>query len=363
MHDRRTFLSLSAAAAASVPLAGCGTLDKDGYDRAAARIRAPLPETPGFASLVRFATLAPNGHNTQPWTFSDHGTGVGIHPDVSRRTPVVDPDDHHLFVSLGCAAENLMIAAGANGRPAAMAFDPVGEGRIAIDLGRGPPRADALFRAIPARQSTRSVYDGRAVSPAELNALASVAQIDGVRLVMFTDPRQRESVLDFVIRANTLQVGDPAFVKELRQWVRFNPEQAVTTGDGLYSGCTGHPAMPSWIGERAFGLAFTKDGENATLTKRIRSSAGIAVFTGDKEDKDHWVRVGRSFQRFALMATALGLRHALINQPVESPLVRAEFSRWLGIGAARPDLCVRFGHGPTMPMSMRRPVADVVRAA
>ena len=159
------------------------------------------------------------------------------------------------------------------------------------------------------------------------------------------------------------QVGDPAFVKELRQWVRFNPEQAVTTGDGLYSGCTGHPAMPSWIGERAFGLAFTKDGENATLTKQIRSSAGIAVFTGDKEDKDHWVRVGRSFQRFALMATALGLRHALINQPVESPLVRAEFSRWLGIGAARPDLCVRFGHGPTMPMSMRRPVADVVRAA
>jgi hypothetical protein len=27
-----------------------------------------------------------------------------ILPDLSRRCPAVDPDDHHLFVSLGCAA-------------------------------------------------------------------------------------------------------------------------------------------------------------------------------------------------------------------------------------------------------------------
>jgi nitroreductase len=36
------------------------------YDAAAARIRAPLSNDPNFEALVRFATLAPNGHNTQP---------------------------------------------------------------------------------------------------------------------------------------------------------------------------------------------------------------------------------------------------------------------------------------------------------
>jgi hypothetical protein len=30
----------------------------------------------------------------------------------------VDPDDRHIYVSLGCAAENLAIAAAANGRAA-----------------------------------------------------------------------------------------------------------------------------------------------------------------------------------------------------------------------------------------------------
>jgi hypothetical protein len=72
------------------------------------------------------------------------------------------------------------------------------------------------------------------------------------------------------------------------------------------------------------------------------------------------VRVGRSFQRFALQATALGIRHAHVNQAVEVPAVRADLAGWLGIGAARPDLVVRFGYAPPMPMSLRRPVAAVL---
>lgn len=148
MIARRRFLSL-AATAATTPLIAKAGQGSDAYGLAAAKSRGPLPETPGFTSLVRFAALAPNGHNTQPWTFADRGAGVTIEPDLSRRTSAVDPDDHHLFVSLGCAAENLLVAAAARGRPGAIAFDPVGEGRIAIHLGHAPPRSDILFRAIP----------------------------------------------------------------------------------------------------------------------------------------------------------------------------------------------------------------------
>jgi hypothetical protein len=51
---------------------------------------------------------------------------------------------------------------------------------------------------------------------------------------------------------------------------------------------------------------------------------------------------------------------AHINQPVEVPEVRAEFARWLGTPDARPDLVVRFGRAPAMPMSLRRPVQAVL---
>jgi hypothetical protein len=73
--------------------------------------------------LVRLATLAPSSHNTQCWKFALQDKAITILPDLSRRCPAVDPDDHHLFVSLGCATENLVHAALAQGLMAEPRFD------------------------------------------------------------------------------------------------------------------------------------------------------------------------------------------------------------------------------------------------
>ena len=85
------------------------------YSKAMAMLRAPLPASPQARDLIRYATLAPNGHNTQPSKFRERDGRIDISPDLARRTPVVDPDDHHLFISLGCAAESLALAAAAGG--------------------------------------------------------------------------------------------------------------------------------------------------------------------------------------------------------------------------------------------------------
>lgn len=51
--------------------------------------------------LVRYGTLAASSHNTQCWRFQIiDDQGITILPDFSRRCPVVDPEDHHLYVSL-----------------------------------------------------------------------------------------------------------------------------------------------------------------------------------------------------------------------------------------------------------------------
>ena len=118
--------------------------------------------------------------------------------------------------------------------------------------------------------------------------------------------------------------------------------------------------MPEWIGGHLFDAFYTKDSENTKYRDHIRSSAGIAVFIGDRADPEHWINVGRSFERFALQATVLGIRNAHINQPIEVPTVRPEFARWLGMPDIRPDLVVRFGRAPALPMSLRRPVEDVI---
>jgi hypothetical protein len=72
------------------------------------------------------------------------------------------------------------------------------------------------------------------------------------------------------------------------------------------------------------------------------------------------VAVGQACQRFALQATALGLKHAFINQPVEVPTLRPELAALIGLPGRRPDVVMRFGFGPLMPYAPRRPVADVI---
>jgi hypothetical protein len=80
----------------------------------------------------------------------------------------------------------------------------------------------------------------------------------------------------------------------------------------------------------------------------------------EANDREHWIAAGRSYERLALQATALGLKTAFINQPVEVAGLRSQFAQFLGIGSIRPDLVLRIGRGPEGPRSVRRPVQDVL---
>ena len=309
--------------------------------------------------LVRCATLAPSSHNTQCWKFALEAQAITILPDLSRRCPAVDPDDHHVFVSLGCAAENLAQAALAHGLQAEARFDATREA-IHIALTPTAARSSPLFNAITSRQCTRGDYDGQPLSREELALLETAGSSNGVRMLLLTERPAMERVLEHVVQGNTAQLADPAFLKELKSWIRFNGADAVRTGDGLFSVASGSPAIPAWLGRLAFGWLLTAKGENDKAVRQIRNSAGIAVFVGAAAEKAHWVEVGRCYERFALQATALGIRNAFLNQPLEVPAVRSPFATALGVPGQRPDLVVRFGRGPTMPRSLRRPIQAVL---
>ncbi len=322
-------------------------------------IRALLGAHPQAKDLIRYATLAPNSHNTQAWRFAVAPGQITILPDFARRTPVVDPDDHHLFVSLGCAAENLAVAGAAGGMAGEPAFDPA-TGSIAFSHLPAEARTSPMFDAIPHRQSTRADYDGRSVSANDLRSLRAAAAIPGVDTIIITDRPRINRIRDLVIAGNSAQLADPAFVTELKTWLRFSPRYALERGDGLYAAASGNPKFPEWIGQRAFDLFFTAKSENDKYARQLNSSAGVVVFSGQREDREHWVLAGRACQRFALQATALGLKHAFINQPVEVPALRTELASLIGLAGWRPDIVMRFGTGPLLPYSPRRPVSSVI---
>ncbi len=107
-------------------------------------------------------------------------------------------------------------------------------------------------------------------------------------------------------------------------------------------------------------MVCTVKAETAKYASQIASCAGVAVFSGAGADPAHWVQVGRSCQRFALQATALGLKCSFLNQPVEIPGLRADLAALIGLPGRRPDIVLRFGRGAALPFSARRPVKAVM---
>ncbi len=385
MPTRRQVILAIAALASGTAAYTAGSFQRatSRYDEAVRNTWQPTTAHPPDVSavnreLVRYASLAASSHNTQCWKFAvPQGRGsaneaqrISILPDWSRRCPAVDPDNHHLFVSLGCATENLIQAAQAFGQHGEVSFDAaIGSAKlqgigdiVKVTLEPSKVVTSSLFDAIPKRQCTRTEYDGRKVSYDDLKSLELAGSGNGIHLLMLTETAKVEKVLEYVVRGNTMQMNDRPFVEELEAWIRFGYDEVVSKGDGLFSGATGNPVVPRWLGMRLFNLFFTAKNENDKYAKQIRSSAGIAVFVSEQNDKEHWVETGRCYERFALQATALGIKNAFLNQPVEVAVLRPQFAAALGIGDRRPDLVVRFGYGSETPRSLRRPLDQVIAA-
>jgi hypothetical protein len=363
MFTRRALLTGSAVSivTAAVPPGWALAGSAMSYDEAIAKTWATLRGDGGLNELVRYATLAANSHNTQPWRFRVEQRRISILPDFSRRCPVVDPDDHHLFASLGCAAENLVHAAGAAGFKATPVFSEGDYAAVALEPS-AVLRTD-LFEAIPHRQCVRAEYDGQAITPEQVRSLEQAGRSDGVSVLMIADRPEIEKILEYVVQGNSAQMRDPAFMNELKAWIRFNDASALATMDGLSARSSGNPSLPSWLAGFLLPFVLSERSENDKYSKQLRSSSGIAVFVSERDDKAHWFEAGRACQRFALKATALGLKYAFVNQPVEVPELRSQLMTHLAIGDRRPDLIVRFGRGPELPKSLRRPVDQVAIVA
>ena len=312
--------------------------------------------------IIHFATLAPSGHNTQPWKFSASDNVIRIYADATRRLPVVDPDDHALYISLGCALENLVIAASEYGLTTKVEYLP--DCLKANLFSNGNENSSALFRAIPLRQSNRSIYDGKPVAEAHLRELIDDNIFDGVEVkALRTNDPQIEWIIEFVKEATRLQFQDDAFVNELISWIRFSSKAVTRTADGLTGAALGFPSVPEWLGTFIMKTLVNPDGEAKKCEKAIQSSSLVFVFIARKNDRRHWVDVGRSFERVALTATSLGIAHAHLNMPCEVTPVRKKLASQLALDQdEQPLLLIRLGYANPVPHAPRRPIEEVLDA-
>ncbi len=263
-----------------------------------------------------------------------------------------------MWISLGCALENLLIASRAVGFAPTVRY-PDTDDFIRVNLAVAPPEQDEMFNAIPLRQSTRTEYNIQAVSKIHMAQLEKVSLEPGIRMDTKVDGTGLKLISELVHRSTVSQYSDSPFLKELVHWLRFDKKEALNSFDGLYSKCTGNPGVPRWLGR--FFVNGSKPEQVAEAdVRKLNSSAGAVIISSSTERRSDWVRSGQVYQRLALTMTTLNIKSAFLNQPIEVAPVRAELQASLGLGKYRPQMLLRFGYANPMPGSLRRPVEELL---
>ena len=313
-----------------------------------------------YTRLITQATLAPSGHNTQPWRFSiqDDST-ICIAPDLSRTLPIVDGDNRELFISLGCAAENLVLAASEQGYTAQVRNDEA-TGNIRIHLDKQLVEPNPLATQITRRQTNRSLYSAQRISDDVITQLQQTPTETGTHIFLYANGTAPYiKISEYILQADALQIRNPAFKQELKTWLRYNKKHQDQTRDGLSYAVFGAPNVPRWIAEIVMSLAMRESAQRKSCQRQISHTSHFALFTLEQQTVSHWINLGRTLQHFLLAATAQNIAHSYLNQPCEERAVAQNMAQALSLNTS-PAILIRLGYAAPRPYSLRRHIADVI---
>ncbi len=321
----------------------------------------------GAVGFIRAGILAANAFNTQPWLFKIDRARIELYADQKRNLGTFDLYLREMHLSLGCALENILLAAAAGGFRSSLALAP---GKLElpsadklrptlvarIDLGPAPPLVSELYDAIPHRHTSREPFDAnKALPDGFIEALARLtAGEEDVKLFLFTELAERKKLAAWMQQASTTLLADPSVQRGLQPWIRRTAEEWRQARDGeLMTPDTGGSKGPEaerelLLSGRLFGV--------------------IAVH--DRYDRPQTLRAGGLWQRCHLLATAWGLAARPYNSIIDAmdqdrrshrePHYASLLGEVTGDASWQPTLMFYMGH-PTVPVraSPRRAVTEV----
>jgi hypothetical protein len=287
----------------------------------------------GPLALVRAGILAASPHNTQPWLFRVTDRGVELYADARRNLGMFDPYLREMYIGLGCAVENMMLMAAAQGYKVELNLAPGLLTRIpekpepvlaaGLALSFGAAQESNLQQAIPQRHTNRAGYDMSRAIPAEmLGNLANLAKDEtDLKLSIYTSDADRKKVGEVLVEATKTIIADRQMENDSQRWIRNSWSDVQTYRDGLTLDCLGLPRpmvaaakiMPAMSANTTskYWLEQTRE------VHAVKSPVFALIAVRDRYDRAQSLRAGRVWQRIHLWATTQGLAAQPINQPME----------------------------------------------
>jgi hypothetical protein len=274
--------------------------------------------------IVAAGILASNPHNSQPWIFQISNSSIDLFADRQRQIGVIDPFLREMYIGLGCAVENMMLAAEAEGFSVNLRLmpNPADETHAAhIEFANSSPRLSDLYSAIPDRHTNRGAYDtARPRAPEIFERIEALINEADLSLFWYRDEAARAQFSKVAIASTEALVADEQQSMDSHIWWRHDWDQLQETADGITLDAQAlGPVTPI----AKFLPDLSRQQNDAAFVKNVReimlptATAFGILAVKDPSNNIQRLNCGRAWQRIHLWGTTQGLAMQPLNQMCE----------------------------------------------
>lgn len=319
--------------------------------------------------ILLLASLAPSGHNTQPWFvqyLAPYHWIIGN--DKSKWLSAVDPNQRETMLSIGAFIQNLEYAADSFGYVCdwnLLAITNQDERVMEVKLVKKATKNSFDIAKIKNRRTVRSEFQNDVLKKEDSDYLIN-SDAEFIHYLP-NNSKENQFINEQTIEANRLQTyRDPA-QQELADWIRFSSADAEKYRDGLTTAGMEIEGISDFVVRNFYGKSdvmktdFRETGLDK-VNEQVSESAGWILITSKDNSVETLIETGRRMQRLFLKVREKSIAIHPMTQILEETSTRQTLNQSIGI-SENIQFILRTGYLKNYPepVSLRRPVEWFLR--
>ena len=377
--NRKIFISIAGGTIIATVTTSYFLSDKSNLLRADIKPENNHKETlkPDEKEILLLASLAPSGHNTQPWFvqyLEPYHWIIGN--DKSKWLPAVDPTQRETILSIGTFIQNLEYAASSFGYDCQwnlLAKTNQDERVMEVKLRKQELKNAFDIAKIKNRRTVRSNFLSNVLKPEDIKYLVN-SEPEFIHYLPVTS-KESQFINEQTIVANRLQSDsyarrrhrNPA-QQELADWIRFSTKDAEKYRDGLTTASMEIEGFSGWVVRNFYSQdnVMKKDFRETGLDKikqEVSESAGWILITSKDNSVATLLETGRRMQRLFLKVREKSIAIHPMTQILEEASTRQTLNQSIGM-SENIQFILRVGYVKNYPspVSLRRPIDWFIRS-